>query len=149
MVSIYFQLNSIDFNCFQFTVNGFSTVFNLVWIYVQLIYHRNSIGTTKKSHKNPIRILDNSHRIPSDRPPTTNILLKIRIAHGLPPWKIVWVLFLGGVNKASYNYVFVCSTACCKYSLNILQIKWKNSKSENKWINNMLNNKHASEKMTQ
>ena len=106
LISTYFQLNSIDFNCFQFTVNGFSTVFNLVWIYVQLIYHRNRIGTTKKSHKNPIRILDNSHRIPSDRTPTTNILLKIRVAHGLPPWKIVWVLIFSWVLKR--HPIFFC-----------------------------------------
>ena len=29
--------------------------------------------------------------------PTTNILLTIKVTHGLPPWKIVWVLFLSAV----------------------------------------------------
>jgi predicted metal-binding protein len=34
-------------------------------------------------------------------PHTTNILLRIRVAHGLPPWKNCLAAFFGS-NKASY-----------------------------------------------
>ena len=64
-------------------INLLSIYFQFIWIYFQLIFLLN-----QKKQKTPKKMLCTIGTI------QTITLLRISVTHVVPPWKIVWVLFL-------------------------------------------------------
>ena len=127
LISIYFQFTfnwfQLIFNWFQFTFNWLQFDFNwfqLILIWFSIDFHMFSIDfqlisiyfqlklikTIKeksfgkgKGQKEWLIFFTSGSSWTHKRTTTTNILLRIRVAHGLLPWKIVWVLFFNLVLK--------------------------------------------------
>ena len=79
----------------------------------------------KKSKKSWPRKVAGHNSVPSKQ--TT--LLYIRVAHGLPPWKIVWMIFFNWVLIRHHIFWEIDHSEKFKWKITKKEINWK----ENIW----------------